>query len=125
MMNSSRATTLHVLFLCAFASLIACSTAFVADRPRSVGRQPKTNANTQLAVIDADLASDLLLGAEHVAASVADQHLIIADSSANDVAANYKTPGGFVFLAYILFSFWAGGVELVKRVQTWQENREP
>ena len=120
MMNSSRATTL--LLLCVFASLIACSTAFVAIRPRSVGRQPKTNA--QLAVIDADLASDLLLGAEHVAASVADQHLIIADSSANDVAANYKTPGGFIFLAYVLFSFWAGGVELVKRVQTWQENRE-
>ncbi len=123
MMNSSRATTL--LLLCAFASLIACSTAFVANRPRSVGRQPTTNA--QLAVIDADLASDLLQGAEHVAAlTVADHHLAISDTSsaANDVAANYKTPGGFVFLAYILFSFWAGGVELMKRVQTWQENRE-
>ena len=78
MMNSCRATTL--LLLCAFASLIACSTAFVAIRPRSVGRQPKTNA--QLAVIDADLASDLLQGAVDVTATtVADHHLAISDTT--------------------------------------------
>ena len=75
------------------------------------------NTKAQLTFVDADLssASDLLVN----------HHLLIADSAtANDVAANYKTPGGFIFLAYILFSFWAGGVELVKRVNNWQANKQ-
>ena len=112
--------TLPVLILCcAFATRASLSAAFVAGRPRNVGRQI---TRAQLATfVDADLASasDLLI-------NVADHHLLLADSSvaANDVAANYKSPGGFIFLAYILFSFWAGGVELVKRITTWSENKE-
>ena len=115
--------TLPVLILCcAFASQALLSTAFVAGRPSSknIGRAENTKA--QLTFVDADLASasDLLANVH-----VADHHLLIADSAtANDVAANYKTPGGFIFLAYILFSFWAGGVELVKRVQNWQAKKQ-
>jgi hypothetical protein len=101
-------------------ALLSCSTAFVAGRRRSI-RHPRIT-KAQLAFVDADLASDLL---EPVVATIPNHHLAIADSAAaNDVVANYKSPGGFIFLAYILFSFWAGGVELVKRVQTWQENRQ-
>lgn len=113
--------TLPVLILCcAFASQALLSTAFVAGRPRSknIGRAEITKA--QLTFVDADLAS-----ASELLANVADHHLLIADSAkANDVATNYKSPGGFIFLAYILFSFWAGGVELVKRVQNFQENKQ-
>jgi len=109
--------TLPVLILCcAFASQALLSMAFVAGRPRS----KNGNTKAQLTFVDADLAS-----ASNLLANVADHHLLIADSAAaNDVAANYKSPGGFIFLAYILFSFWAGGVELVKRVQNWQENKQ-
>ena len=113
--------TLPVLILCCvFASQALLSTAFIAGRSRSknIGRAENTKA--QLTFVDADLAS-----ASDLLANVADHHLLIADSAtANDVAANYKTPGGFIFLAYILFSFWAGGVELVKRVQNWQEKKQ-
>lgn len=111
--------TLPVLILCcAFASQASLSAAFVAGRPRNVAR-PKITRAQLTAFVDADLASDLVK-------NVADHHLLIADSSvaANDVAANYKSPGGFIFLAYILFSFWAGGVELVKRITIWSENKE-
>ena len=117
----SRRRTLPVLILCCvFASQALLSTAFIAGRSRSknIGRTENTKA--QLTFVDADLAS-----ASDLLANVADHHLLIADSAtANDVAANYKTPGGFIFLAYILFSFWAGGVELVKRVQNWQEKKQ-
>ena len=110
--------TLPVLILCCvFASQALLSTAFVVGRTARCKNIRAANTKAQLTFVDADLssASDLL----------ANHHLLIADSAnANDVAANYKTPGGFIFLAYILFSFWAGGVELVKRVNNWQANKQ-
>ena len=102
-------------FVCHGEQINIVTTAFVAGRCKNI----RTKA--QLTFVDADLAS----ASDMLAANVADHHLLVADSaSANDVAANYKTPGGFIFLAYILFSFWAGGVELVKRVQNWQANKQ-
>ena len=120
MIKMSRRTLPVLILCCVFASQALLSTAFVVGRPARCKNIWAANTKAQLTFVDADLAS-----ASDLLANVAGHHLLIADSAtANDVAANYKTPGGFIFLAYILFSFWAGGVELVKRLNNWQANKQ-